>query len=353
MALLKFPVLRSPFLLAPTFSRDYSDRQLHRPTEVPENMQSTSVSRNDDVLLRASTFLKQPLVAAFVAGGCAGAVSRTIVSPLERMKIIFQTQKPADGSYHGFGNTLYRIHQEEGWRGYFRGNGVNVLRIVPYSAVQFTTYSIMKRYLGIDKKQARSVVDRMLAGAISGIVCVTATYPLDLIRTRLAVQTAAIGSERADTKKPPGIWATARSVYQNEGGLRALWRGLVPTCLGVAPFLAINFSLYDQIRHSLSKDERKLSSFSTLCAGALSGVVAQTVTFPLDVLRRRFQVASFDRGTLGFEYNSVLGAARAIVRTEGLRGLYKGLVPNLAKAIPAMASSFWTFEAVKRLLGSS
>lgn len=314
-------------------------------------MQSSSNSHNNGILTSTAAFFHQPIISAFVAGGCAGAVSRTIVSPLERMKIIFQTQRPAEGNYHGFGSTLHRIYQEEGWRGYFRGNGVNVLRIVPYSAVQFTTYTMMKRHLGIDKKKARSIPERMLAGAVSGIVCVTATYPLDLIRTRLAVQTAAIGVTRASTSKPPGIWETAKSVYQNEGGVRALWRGITPTCLGVAPFLAINFSLYDLLRHTLSDNEQNLSSFSTLCSGALSGLIAQTVTFPLDVLRRRFQVAKFQHGELGFEYNSVLGAAKMIVRTEGFQGLYRGLLPNLAKAIPAMASSFWTYEAVKRLLG--
>jgi solute carrier family 25 (mitochondrial phosphate transporter), member 23/24/25/41 len=96
-------------------------------------------------LLSIRQFVRQPTVASFIAGGTAGAVSRTLVSPLERMKIIFQVQIPGNKSYSGIWATLGKIYKEEGVMGYLRGNGTNCIRIIPYSATQFAAYSIYKK----------------------------------------------------------------------------------------------------------------------------------------------------------------------------------------------------------------
>lgn len=90
--------------------------------------------------------VSQPVMAAFCAGGVAGAVSRTVVSPLERLKILFQIQSAGREEYKlSVGKALRKIWVEEGWRGFMRGNGTNCIRIVPYSAVQFGSYNFYKR----------------------------------------------------------------------------------------------------------------------------------------------------------------------------------------------------------------
>jgi solute carrier family 25 (mitochondrial phosphate transporter), member 23/24/25/41 len=88
-----------------------------------------------------------PTSTSFIAGGVAGAVSRTIVSPLERMKILFQIQGPGTASYTGVWSTLAKMWREEGWRGFMRGNGTNCIRIIPYSACQFAAYTTYKRVI--------------------------------------------------------------------------------------------------------------------------------------------------------------------------------------------------------------
>lgn len=86
------------------------------------------------------------MAAAFCAGGVAGAVSRTVVSPLERLKILYQIQDPARAEYTAsVSKSLGRIWREEGFKGFMRGNGTNCIRIVPYSAVQFGSYNFYKR----------------------------------------------------------------------------------------------------------------------------------------------------------------------------------------------------------------
>lgn len=90
--------------------------------------------------------LAQPVVASFIAGGVAGAVSRTVVSPLERLKILFQVQSVGREEYKmSVPKALAKMWREEGWRGFMAGNGTNCIRIVPYSAVQFSAYNVYKR----------------------------------------------------------------------------------------------------------------------------------------------------------------------------------------------------------------
>lgn len=97
-------------------------------------------------LQRAREVFAQPVVASFVAGGVAGAVSRTVVSPLERLKILFQIQSVGREEYKmSVPKALAKMWREEGWRGFMAGNGTNCIRIVPYSAVQFSAYNVYKR----------------------------------------------------------------------------------------------------------------------------------------------------------------------------------------------------------------
>jgi len=289
-------------------------------------------------------FVKEPLVTSFIAGGAAGAVSRTVVSPFERMKIIFQVQQH-NQQYAGVGATLARMWKEEGWRGFMRGNGSNVVRVVPYSAVQFATYTWMKKLLG--PELSAQWEGRVFSGMVAGVTSVACTYPLDLVRTRLSVQTAQISQkiQRADIAKPPGLFQLVVKMYKTEGGLPSLYRGLVPTTLGIAPYVGINFAAYEYLKDSWLGG-------NSLIAGALSGGFAQSLTYPFDILRRRFQVKTLSQGKLGYAYTGTWDALRTIVAKEGWPGLFKGYIPHMLKVVPSMAASFWTFEVVKKLINA-
>lgn len=96
-------------------------------------------------LIKLRYTVSQPVTAAFMAGGVAGAVSRTVVSPLERLKILYQVQSVGRDEYRlSVFKGLAKMWREEGWKGLMRGNGANCLRIVPYSAVQFGSYNFYK-----------------------------------------------------------------------------------------------------------------------------------------------------------------------------------------------------------------
>lgn len=109
-------------------------------------LKASKLSEQDERLRPLKEYVSQPVVAAFCAGGVAGAVSRTVVSPLERLKILMQIQSAGRDAYKlSVGEALGKMWKEEGWRGFMRGNGTNCIRIVPYSAVQFSSYNFYKR----------------------------------------------------------------------------------------------------------------------------------------------------------------------------------------------------------------
>ncbi|KZV82129.1 mitochondrial carrier [Exidia glandulosa HHB12029] len=347
-------------------------------------MTSSPVASTSQLSHDAHTPKKEPWVSPqlrsyFVAGGVAGAASRTVVSPLERLKIIQQVQPPhADKQYKGVWRSLVRMWREEGFKGFMRGNGINCVRIIPYSAVQFTTYEQLKKFFTYYRGGELDTPTRLLSGALAGITSVSTTYPLDLVRARLSIASATMDFKKPMTIQPtpatapklalyhtsaaasttstsaplgppkiPGMWEMTVKVMREEGGVRALYRGLVPTAMGVAPYVGINFAAYEALRGWLTPPGKTSVPRKLLC-GALAGSISQTLTYPFDVLRRKMQVRGLN--ALGYEYNGALDALRVIFRKEGLRGLYRGLWPNLLKVAPSIATSFYVYETTKAWL---
>lgn len=299
-------------------------------------------------------FVKQESNASFISGGVAGAVSRTVVSPFERAKILLQLQGPgSQHAYNGMFRTIFKMYADEGWKGLFRGNLLNCVRIFPYSAIQYSVFEKCKELLR-RRDPGRTETygsERLIAGSIGGIVSVALTYPLDLVRARITIQTASLKKlNKGKLADAPGVWHTLKQVYLHEGGIRGLYRGLYATSLGVAPYVAINFSLYEKMRDYMDQ-HKEVHDFSNplwkLSAGALSSFVGGVLIYPLDVLRKRYQVASMAGGELGFQYKSVPHALVTIFTTEGFFGAYKGLTANLYKIVPSMAVSWFCYDTLK------
>lgn len=205
-----------------------------------------SHTTESSVMDRYRLILSSDTIKHLVAGAVAGALSRTVVSPMERMKILFQVNRKtfeitwnfnlnqvqgpqSTAAYTGVWSTLGKIWKEEGFQGFMRGNGTNVIRMIPYSASQFAAYEQFKSLLMEQDKTELDTPRRLLAGALAGTVSVACTYPLDLVRTRLSIQSALF--KQASNKKSPGIWPTMSHIYKTEGGIYGLYRGLWPTTL--------------------------------------------------------------------------------------------------------------------------
>ncbi len=180
--------------------------------------------------------------------------------------------------------------------------------------------------------------ERLLAGAFAGICSVVTTYPLDIIRTRLSIK-----SEQHINRT---IISCGKDIIAKEGGIRALYRGLSPTVSGIAPYVALNFTVYEGLKAFMEAKQIPLDVEKKLFCGGVSGAIAQTFTYPFDVIRRRMQMTNSPEST--FKYSGSFDAVYQIIRNEGFKALFKGMLPNYIKVIPAISISFVTFEFVRK-----
>jgi solute carrier family 25 phosphate transporter 23/24/25/41 len=221
---------------------------------------------------------------ALSSGALAGAVSRSITSPLERLKVMKQVQALGD-KYHGIVPALTRMYREEGLRSFWKGNGTNVIRIAPFSAIQFFSFDVYKRLVLPPSSQQGSQpspVRTFAAGALTGVTASTLCYPLDLVRSVLSVQTTATQYR--------GIAHTLVTIARQDGFF-GLYRGLTPTLLGIAPYIALNMTTFDLLkRRYLPSPNHPQFTLINLSLGATAGFVAAGLTYPSDVIRRRLQL---------------------------------------------------------------
>ena len=167
------------------------------------------------------------------AGGVAGAIAKTAIAPLDRVKIIFQTHPAKRFSLRNVVLELTGIHAREGVKGLWRGNAATVLRVFPYAGIQFAAFDIYKRLLG-----NASSAQKVLAGSAAGATAVVITYPLDLIRARLAVRMSEGPLSRA-------AWVDAITGGRGTVSMKELYRGLSPTLIGILPYAGIAFFIRD------------------------------------------------------------------------------------------------------------
>ncbi|KAF5179938.1 Mitochondrial carrier protein coac2 [Thalictrum thalictroides] len=293
-------------------------------------------------------------VSQLLAGGIAGAVSKTCTAPLARLTILFQVQgmhsDVATMTKPCIWREASRIVSEEGFRAFWRGNLVTIAHRLPYSSVSFYAYERYKHLVqsipGLEGHRENVTADvcvRLLAGGLAGVTAASATYPLDLVRTRLAAQTNVIYYK--------GITHAIRTICREEGCF-GLYKGLGATLLGVGPSIAISFSVYETLRSSwhLRRPQDSTVLVSLAC-GSLSGIASSTATFPLDLVRRRMQLEGAG-GRARVYKTGLFGTFEHIMRSEGLRGLYRGILPEYYKVVPSVGIVFMTYEMMKILLSS-
>ncbi|KAK4226142.1 mitochondrial thiamine pyrophosphate carrier 1 [Podospora fimiseda] len=288
------------------------------------------------------------------AGATAGLISRFIIAPLDVVKIRLQlqthslsdplTHSPRGGPiYKGTLPTIRHILRTEGITALWKGNVPAELLYVAHNAVQFTTYRQVTLLLHstFGEGTIPASGESFIAGAVAGGTATAVTYPLDLLRTRFAAQ----GNARVYTNMREAILRIGR-----EEGLRGYFQGLGPGLAQIIPFMGVFFAVYETLRPHFSKLELPFSSGGAL-AGTIASVTAKSVTFPLDLVRKRIQVQGPTRDKyfqIMPEYKGAINTARTIVRKDGYRGLYRGLTVSLVKAAPASAVTMWTYERALR-----
>ncbi|CAI7999938.1 Calcium-binding mitochondrial carrier protein SCaMC-1 [Geodia barretti] len=208
---------------------------------------------------------------ALVAGGVAGIVSRTFTAPLEKAKIIAQTQTTRETQLSVSG-VLSKIWSNERWRGLFAGNGANCIRVLPFSALVCLAYYNMAKNFPLDDGSIRkSAAMRICSGAMAGVFATLFTYPIDVARAKLTVQ------ERT-TKSYNGTFDALKVIAKNDK-MSGLYRGIGPTIASIAPFVAIQQVTYDLLKYKAGNMSMEPSVLLFVGCGSAAGVAAQTVCY--------------------------------------------------------------------------
>uniref|UniRef100_A0ACD5XGL2 Uncharacterized protein n=1 Tax=Avena sativa TaxID=4498 RepID=A0ACD5XGL2_AVESA len=305
-----------------------------------------------DVGEAVRTFFMSREIREFTSGALAGAMSKAILAPLETIRTRMVV---GVGSKH-IGGSLVEIMEQTGWRGLWVGNTINMIRIIPTQAIELGTFEYVKR--GMKSAQEKWKEDgcpkiqlgRMeielplhllspvaIAGAAAGIAGALVCHPLEVVKDRLTV----------DRVLYPSMSLALSKIYQTEG-IRGLYSGLCPTLVGMLPYSTCYYFMYDTIKTSYCRLHRKksLSRPELLIIGALTGLTASTISFPLEVARKRLMV-----GTLqGKCPPNMVAALAEAVREEGLLGMYRGWGASCLKVMPNSGITWMFYEAWKDIL---
>jgi solute carrier family 25 (adenine nucleotide translocator) protein 4/5/6/31 len=267
----------------------------------------------------------------WAAGGTAAALSKTIVAPIERVKLLLQTQdsnpKIKSGEvarYTGIVNCFTRVSAEQGFWTLWRGNLANVVRYFPTQAFNFAfkdTFKDMFPAYNPKTQFWQFFGANMASGGLAGAASLLIVYPLDFARTRLAADVGT-GSQREFT----GLIDCLGKVSK-KSGVMALYQGFGVSVQGIIVYRGAYFGLYDTALGVVFADPKKANFFAKWGIAQAVTAVAGVVSYPFDTVRRRMMMqAGGER-----QYTGTIDCWRKVAATEGMKGFFKGAWSNVIR----------------------
>ncbi|KAM9045152.1 mitochondrial thiamine pyrophosphate carrier isoform 1-T6 [Megaptera novaeangliae] len=244
-----------------------------------------------------------------VAGSVSGLVTRVLISPLDVIKIRFQLQierlsrSDPNAKYHGILQAGRQIWQEEGPTAFWKGHIPAQLLSIGYGAVQFLSFEVLTEL--VHRASVRDAQDfsvHFVCGGLSACVATLAVHPVDVLRTRFAAQ------------GEPRVYKTLRNavvtMYRTEGPL-VFYKGLNPTLIAIFPYAGFQFSFYSSLKHAyewaMPAEGKKNENFKNLLCGSGAGVISKTLTYPMDLFKKRLQVGGFEQARASFGQQVFIG----------------------------------------------
>lgn len=265
----------------------------------------------------------------FALGGISAAISKTTTAPIERVKLILQTQDTnpkiieSGNRYTGIGNCFSRVIAEDGVMSLWRGNFVNVLRYFPTQALNFAFKERYKKFFKPKGEASfwRNFAGNLLAGGCAGATSLSVVYPLDFARTRLA-------ADVSDVKQFNGLGDCLGKIVKSDGVL-GLYRGFGISVIGIFFYRASYFGFYDTAKKFMGNNVL-IKFLVANVVTTLSGLVA----YPMDTVRRRMMMQSGKTGK-DIMYTSSADCFAKVLKAEGPGGFYKGSLSNIFRGIGA------------------
>jgi len=195
----------------------------------------------------------------------------------------------------------------------------------------------------VDDKEPKWV--RFVTGGAASMTAEVATIPVDTVKVRLQVQTAQTALPGAIHYN--GAFDCVAKIIKNEG-LKGLYKGLVPALLRQASYSSLRMGVYEPIRNVVSGDNPKPEFLQKVLAGGLAGGLGIAIANPTELVKIRMQADK-----VGTRYRGTLDAFQQIVKNEGVLGLWRGVSPNIQRAIIVNAAELATYDQAKETLVST
>lgn len=276
----------------------------------------------------------------FVAGGVSGAVAKTCTAPIERVKLLIQTQdanpKIISGEvarYTGIVDCFTRVASEQGVKAFWRGNLTNIIRYFPTQAFNFAFKdSIKAMFPKVDKNKdfGKFFAINMASGGLAGAGSLMIVYPLDYARTRLASD---VGSGKAQFN---GLADCIKKTVAS-GGVASLYNGIGVSIVGIIPYRGVYFGLFDTTTgyNPYQKSENNLlRAGSKFVCAQFSAISAGYASYPFDTVRRRLQMQS-EKPKEEWVYKGTADCFGKIIKDEGAGALFKGAGANALRTVGA------------------
>ncbi|KAI0074035.1 mitochondrial NAD transporter [Panus rudis PR-1116 ss-1] len=181
----------------------------------------------------------------------AGATSTLCTNPLWVIKTRFMTQSREERRYKHTLDAALTIYRSEGGRAFFRGLFPSLLGIL-HVAVQFPLYEQLKAWRRRrEHKEDLSVPSILLCSSLSKMTASIATYPHEVVRTRLQTLRISRHTPEGQPRPPTGIIYTVKTMVANEGW-RTLYRGLSVNLMRTVPNSAVTLLTYEMIMRFLN-----------------------------------------------------------------------------------------------------
>lgn len=271
----------------------------------------------------------------FALGGFVGAITKTATAPIERIKLLIQTQdaNPLIRSgevprYTSMANCGSRVIKEQGFRAFWRGNLANCLRYFPQQAFNLSFKDALKRtFPKFDPKTEfpKFFAVNLASAGLGAAGSLTICYPLDFARTRLASDVG--GGKKTFNGIGDCIMKTVRAQ-----GVLGVYNGFQASVAGIVVYRGLQLGTFDTVMglNPYQKDLGWKGFLSGFVAAQAAGIFARPFNYPFDTVRRRLQMES-EKPMEQRLYKGTFDCVRVIVATEGIKGLYKGLVADIVR----------------------
>jgi solute carrier family 25 (adenine nucleotide translocator) protein 4/5/6/31 len=274
----------------------------------------------------------------FALGGVSGAVAKTITAPIERVKLLIQTQdaNPRIRSgevkrYTGIVDCFTRVSREQGFWAFWRGNFTNIIRYFPTQAFNFAFKdSIKKLFPRYDPKTQFGMffLVQLASGGLAGAGSLCIVYPLDYARTRLASD---VGKGQRDFK---GLGDCLKKTASGPRGILGLYNGFGVSVAGIIPYRGVYFGLYDSLREKnpYKNDLGLYGILSKFAVAQTTAIAAGYASYPFDTVRRRLQMQS-EKPKEQWLYKGTADCFSKVMKEEGVNALFKGAGANALRTV--------------------